>query len=247
MIKSLDIANKIRGARLSANLGQKELASKIGVSDKSISAYETGRANPPALTLSKIADATGSSVAKFLTPSSKNDLNSIFNFYSLIRSLKKSERQGWVGRGLKSDTIASHIYGAISLGFILARDSKANENKVIKMLLVQDLVMARMRDISPTIGKFANPKAYQELPETVKDEYLALFDEYQQQQSIEARTAREADKLETLLQGNAYEKETGRSDILDEFLETFKEIFTNSTASMIFSEIKRRHLTRRNR
>ena len=260
MKKSSELASKIRRARLSAGLLQKELADKIGVSNKSVSAYETGRAYPPTPILSKIADATDSSVSDLLSPVSKKDLKSSFDFYSLIRTLKKSGRQGWAGRGLKSDTMASHIFGAISLGLILAKGTRANENKVTKMLLVQDLVMARMKDISPTVGKFANPKTYQikgnfeeiakrkvydELPETIKNDYLSLFNEYQQQKSIEAKIAREADKLETLLQGDAYEKETNRADILDEFLHTFEGLFTSSLATMIFSEIKSRHLARK--
>ena len=48
---------KIKRARIEARLSQKELAKKIGVSSKTISAYETGRAIPPVFTLVKIAKA----------------------------------------------------------------------------------------------------------------------------------------------------------------------------------------------
>ena len=55
-LKSL--AHRIRTARENAHLSQQSLGVAIGVSDKSISAYEKGRSQPPLENLRKIADAT---------------------------------------------------------------------------------------------------------------------------------------------------------------------------------------------
>lgn len=52
------IAEKIKQARMSAGLSQKELAKKLDLSEKTISAYEKERAIPPSPTLQKIADIT---------------------------------------------------------------------------------------------------------------------------------------------------------------------------------------------
>ena len=52
----------IKAARIRAGLSQSQLAHKLGVSDKTISAYETGRAIPPTVTLFSIARATGTSL-----------------------------------------------------------------------------------------------------------------------------------------------------------------------------------------
>lgn len=46
----------IKKARIAAGLSQEELARKLGVSAKTISAYETGRAIPPSPTLIRIAE-----------------------------------------------------------------------------------------------------------------------------------------------------------------------------------------------
>jgi len=187
------------------------------------------------------------------------EFNSIKNLHYLVHILKGITRQGWEGRGLPADTIASHTYGAMVLGFTLAKEENVDITKVIKMLLIHDLIMAEIEDVSPTVGKFASPSRYKEkrkmendainlvareLPNSIKDEYLSLFEEFQEMKTAEACAAREADKLETLLQGNIYESETGRTDILDEFLVTYKGIFKTKTGKSIYQNVKREHAKR---
>lgn len=184
----------------------------------------------------------------------------IKDFYSIIHSLKFTKRQGWLGRDLEADSIASHVYGAVVLGLWLAEAEGVDKNKVAKMLLLHDLVMAKIEDVSPSIGKFANRRKYSQkqklenatkklvadtLPMQLKKDYLELFDEFQVQKTPEAQVAREADKLETLLQGEAYEEETGESGILDEFLETYKNVFKTKTGKKLYQQIKSRHLKRK--
>ncbi len=52
------IAVRIKKARVSVHISQKELGVSIGVSDKSISSYEQGRSVPPIEKLKKIAKKT---------------------------------------------------------------------------------------------------------------------------------------------------------------------------------------------
>lgn len=52
------LADRIRLARDSAHISQKELGDAIGVSDKSISSYEKARSTPPIEKLKKIAKTT---------------------------------------------------------------------------------------------------------------------------------------------------------------------------------------------
>lgn len=64
--KHLDeIATRIRKARREAHLSQLELGNGIGVSDKSISAYEQGRSVPPFEKLKRIAEVTSHPLAYF--------------------------------------------------------------------------------------------------------------------------------------------------------------------------------------
>lgn len=52
------LSNKIKKARIEANLSQKELGQAIKISEKSISAYESNRATPPIGILGKLAKET---------------------------------------------------------------------------------------------------------------------------------------------------------------------------------------------
>src|ERR1700694_3453455 len=59
------LAKRIRSARKEARLSQKSLATVIGVSDKSVSAYEQGRSIPPFEKLKKIASCTNRPLTYF--------------------------------------------------------------------------------------------------------------------------------------------------------------------------------------
>lgn len=59
-------SHQIKSARRLANISQKQLAEKLGLSEKTISAYEKNRAIPPAPTLQKIATITGQPITYFL-------------------------------------------------------------------------------------------------------------------------------------------------------------------------------------
>lgn len=61
MDKEEDVANKIRIIRQSRNLSQRRFGTKIGVSGKTISAYEKGRCTPSLKildTMSQVYDVT---------------------------------------------------------------------------------------------------------------------------------------------------------------------------------------------
>lgn len=60
------VGQKIRHARKTRQITQEDLAQAIGVSDKSISAYESDRISPPIKVLERIADKTEHSLTYFL-------------------------------------------------------------------------------------------------------------------------------------------------------------------------------------
>ncbi len=61
------LGNRIRNARESKELTQRELALKVGLSDKSISLYEKGRVYPPIRNLISICNELGITVSEILS------------------------------------------------------------------------------------------------------------------------------------------------------------------------------------
>lgn len=68
------LGNKIREARKIKRITQEKLADAVGVSDKSISAYESGRIDPPLVVLEKIAQSTDHSIQYFLEESTESSI-----------------------------------------------------------------------------------------------------------------------------------------------------------------------------
>lgn len=59
ILEAVRLGDVLRRARLDADLDQKELAARIGVSHGVISKWERGQSEPTVTQLRKIADATG--------------------------------------------------------------------------------------------------------------------------------------------------------------------------------------------
>lgn len=75
MNEVLILGKIIKRARKLAKLSQKELGDKLSISDKTISAYESGRAIPPVPTLQKIAEITRQPIDIFFQSDGKKEVN----------------------------------------------------------------------------------------------------------------------------------------------------------------------------
>ena len=73
MFSDMDFAQRLKTAREKAGLSQSELAAQCGLTIRSISAYETGRANPRGVTLHKLAAALGVSPAWLLSQDDRRE------------------------------------------------------------------------------------------------------------------------------------------------------------------------------
>jgi transcriptional regulator with XRE-family HTH domain len=86
-----ELSKRIRSAREHARLSQQELGNGIGVSDKSISAYEKGRSHPPLENLRKIADATSHPLTYF-TEEENADITIATKLQTIERELAEVKR-----------------------------------------------------------------------------------------------------------------------------------------------------------
>jgi putative hydrolase of HD superfamily len=170
-------------------------------------------------------------------------------FFEPINVIKHIERNGWKLKGKTgiTDTIASHSFGAALVGWLLAEKEKVNSNKVVKILLIHDLVMAHMKDLTPKdkeyknkeeIEKLAFEKFLNNIPEELREEFTHLVQEYHNQKTKESIIAREADELDTLFQAKVY-SDVLNKNILSEFLETYKKYFKSKTGKQLWEELNK--------
>lgn len=89
--KLSDLAKRIRTARRTARLSQGVLGKNIGLSDKSISAYEQGRSVPPIDKLKRIAEQTYHPLAYF-TQDDSDEVTIETKLMSIERELAEVKR-----------------------------------------------------------------------------------------------------------------------------------------------------------
>ena len=81
------LAFKIKKARKESKMSQKELGETLGISDKAISSYESGRATPPLSTLQRMAKITHRPMSYFTGSEEEG------NEYSIASMLANVERE----------------------------------------------------------------------------------------------------------------------------------------------------------
>lgn len=138
-----------------------------------------------------------------MTKSKLNQLSSFLFEIGSLRKLIRSHRQTLLTDD-QSDNIASHSYRVALIGWFLAKEEKANSEKVLLMCLLHDVGESRSGDqnwvhkryikvFEDEIikGQFKNLPKGKELANTLK--------EYNQRKTKEAKIAKDADLLDQAL------------------------------------------------
>jgi putative hydrolase of HD superfamily len=139
-----------------------------------------------------------------------------------IQTLKLLPRTGWLQRGLQQvESIADHSFGVATLALVVGDlYPTLDRGKLLAMALVHDLAEALIGDLpasaSRLFGKGVKHTAERkamlellgELPQA--NHYLALWEEYSQAATPEARLIKALDRLELLGQALAYERAGAR-------------------------------------
>lgn len=140
------------------------------------------------------------------------DLHGTLEFLRAAEALKHTTRVAWTSTG-EQENVASHSWRLCLMALVLApRFPGIDVGKLLRICIVHDLGEAISGDISAKLQLLIPNKAEQErrdllqlcepLPAHTRDEIVALWDEYEQAASPEARIAKGLDKLETILQHN---------------------------------------------
>ena len=153
----------------------------------------------------------------------KMKAEAILSFIEEIGILKSLPRTGWLIHGIKNgESIADHCYRMTLLSMLLAdtlvaKGMKLDTEKVMRLSLLHEIAEARIGDIPFTVLTY--------IPEEVKETgerkavtsmlekfgsigkwYQELWEEFEKNETIEAKLVRAADKLELMIQVLEYEK-----------------------------------------
>jgi 5'-deoxynucleotidase YfbR-like HD superfamily hydrolase len=173
----------------------------------------------------------------------------LFNFALKIGKLKKLRRTGWVRYGIPdSESVAEHIFRLSTLTMFLAGKVGVDPDKSLKMAIIHDLGEATIGDIVTRRGKNILPIKKRKLKKerialevilslVDAQEYTVLFDEYEEQQTIEAQFVYQLDKLEMAIQAYEYEKEHNID--LDEFFESAHSVVQDKHLVEILDDIEK--------
>ncbi|PHH66085.1 hypothetical protein CDD81_610 [Ophiocordyceps australis] len=167
--------------------------------------------------------------------SSLKQASSPLAFFHLLERLKTTKREGWRRFGIShGESISDHMY-RMSIISMLAPPSLAprlDMARCIKMCLVHDMAELLVGDITPLDGV---PKAEKNRRETSAMDYLssllnkgnqcaavgaelrAIWQEYEDADTLESKFVHDVDKMELLLQMVEYERRAGGQLDLGEF------------------------------
>ncbi len=145
------------------------------------------------------------------------DLKKILKVFLTLQWAKELPRQGFIALGFKrneADSVAAHSFVTALLAYFLAKKLqkdgvKIDPEKVLKMGLFHDVGETIVGDVGTFVkgmagGVFKNieEEGVKALVEGLdsKMEIIALVEEYNERQSLEARVVKAADNLDALAQ-----------------------------------------------
>lgn len=182
-----------------------------------------------------------------------------------LQRLKRLERTGWTLRGLPNGTesVAAHSFGVAVTAMLLADEVKTRGleidcERVLRMALLHDWAETRVGDMPKTATSYFGQDVRRNaetlaLADIVSGagvaalEYKALYQEYEERSSLEARLVKAADVIDLLVQAYALERSGAKG--LDEFWDVAHpaDFQLPSVAQEVVSEVLRSLLDARSK
>jgi putative hydrolase of HD superfamily len=173
------------------------------------------------------------------------ELAGMANYLYEIGLLKRLPRAGWLVAGVdRPESVAEHSFRAAVIGYLLAQIEGADPARTALLCLFHDTQETRVGDV-PRIGKryvttAPNPQVTADqvagLPDGLGRAVRALVDDYEGQDSAEARLARDADKLECLIQAREYQ---AHGHDVQPWVDTAAADLRSPTASRLADQLQR--------
>jgi len=137
-----------------------------------------------------------------------------------VGQLKLARRTGWWHAGVpEPESVAEHSFRTAVIGYVLAVLEGADPHLTATLCVFHDVIETRIGDI-PTIAKAYVTREPDDrvaadqvggMPPALRDSILGVVSQFGAQDSHEARLARDADRLECVLQAREYEHQGFRN------------------------------------
>lgn len=172
----------------------------------------------------------------------------ILDFFKTAINLKKISRQGWIDKLFidNPESVADHSYSMAMISMVISDLENYDSEKILKMALLHDLAESRIGDFTPEQINKENKiqlenNAFNEiigdLPDSIKKQYLEIWQEYQKNISPESKIIHQIDKLEMVLQAKTYQNEGHSKEKLESFFESAKIDIINPKLKELFTKI----------
>ncbi|ELU08978.1 hypothetical protein CAPTEDRAFT_182533 [Capitella teleta] len=173
----------------------------------------------------------------------------IFEFMKLIGQLKRTQRTGWVLRGVpRPESVADHMYRMAALAFLAKTDASLCHDKCIKLCLVHDMAECIVGDLTPAddVPKEEKHEREKNAMMHIRDlvgmetgeELFTLWQEYENQETSEAKYVKDLDKFDMILQAHEYEEMENCPGKLQEFFDSTQGKFQHPTVQGWVQELE---------
>ena len=162
-----------------------------------------------------------------------SSLQNLIKFIEIVGILKRTPRTGWVDVGVyEPESVADHTFRTAFLCLVYADMNALDPLKLLRMALIHDLPEALIGDLMPS-QKNADTKENEEnamrqilglLPEMQRENFLAVWSEYQEGKTKEAQTVQQIDKIEMALQAKEYERFGSANESLERFIKSAQDV-----------------------
>ena len=149
------------------------------------------------------------------------DMSAMIRLCYEAGQLKRSRRTGWWRAGIRDpESVAEHSWRTAVIAYLIALAEGANPERAATIGVLHDLAESRTGDIeyvgrrylTATDDETIAKDQAQDLPAAMTDAFLAVIRQAATVDSPEAACARDADKLECLLQAREYQRQ-GHQDV----------------------------------
>jgi putative hydrolase of HD superfamily len=142
-------------------------------------------------------------------------MKGLIRFLYEVGHLKNVPRAGWTVMGIASpESVAEHSYRTTIIGYVLAHLEQADVEKTVLMCLFHDVHEARLTDLHRLARKYVDwqpvetkaiAHVLKRLPDSIADHVGGALAEFNRVETLEARIAKDADRLEFIFQAVEYQ------------------------------------------